>query len=234
MAGIVSDITGRKANEERVQLLMGELNHRSKNLPALVQAFVWQTVDGWTPRQFAEQLSERLRALAASNDLLVKSAWQHVDLRELIVTQLDPFLGMSSERIELLGPEVKLKPGAVQVLGMALHELATNAVKYGALSNARARLSIDWAFNDTPFGVRFEITWKETGGPAIRQPDKPGFGSSVIVDAIQHAWNAEVVLGFPPDGVMWRAAVPLERITDAPFTPASAETGGVPDASLRL
>jgi len=234
MAGIVSDITERKANEKRVQLLMGELNHRAKNLLALVQAIVWQTVDGGTPLQFAEQLSERLRALAASNDLLVKSAWQHVDLRELIVTQLDPFLGTSSERIQISGPEVKLKSGAVQVLGMAFHELATNAVKYGALSNARGNLSIDWTFRDAPDGARFEITWKETGGPVIKQPDKPGFGSSVIVDAIQHALDAEVVLSFPPDGVMWRAVVPLERISEAPFTPASIETGGTPDASLRL
>ncbi len=210
------DVTERKNDEERIQLLMGELNHRAKNLLAIVQAIVWQTVDGGEPRDFAAQLSERLRALSASNDLLVRSAWQHVDLKALIVTQLDPFVGVPGDRVALAGPEVKLKPAAVQVLGMAFHELATNAVKYGALSQSSGRVSITWDVTETGGEPVFEMTWRETGGPAVTPPETQGFGTSVIVQAVEFALHAEVALDFPVAGARWRAVAPLENVTGAP------------------
>ncbi len=137
------DITERKHQEERIKLLLGEVNHRAKNMLAVVQSVARQTAAA-SPQDFLERFSERVQALAASQDLLVEAEWRGVRLTELIRKQLAHFKGLIGSRIELRGPSLLLSASAAQTLGMAIHELATNAGKYGALSVSEGRIAIGW------------------------------------------------------------------------------------------
>ena len=140
---LVTDMSERKRHEEQVNLLMREVNHRAKNMLALVQAIARQTV-ATHPKSFVEHFGERLRALAASQDLLVKAEWKGVDLGELIHSQLEHFSDLIGTRINLVGPALFISASAAQTIGMALHELATNAGKYGALSTEAGRVDVSW------------------------------------------------------------------------------------------
>ena len=142
MITLITDITGRKRQEDQIDLLMREVNHRSKNILTLVQAIARQTAAS-QPADFLRCFDERVRALAASQDLLVKSEWKGADLEELIRSQLAHFKDFIDRRIMLDGPPLVVTASAAQALGMALHELATNAGKYGALSNVNGYVCID-------------------------------------------------------------------------------------------
>lgn len=201
------DITERKQAEDHVQFLMRELNHRANNLLTVVQALTHQTANTADAKAFAERLSQRLVSLAASNNLLVSGKWQGVDMAELIASQLSPFAD-PGERIALDGPEARLTPAAAQAIGMALHELATNAAKYGALSRDGGRISIRW-FADAGEGTpTFTMTWSERDGPAVAAPTRVGFGRSVVERMIAGALNGKASLDFAPDGVVWTFTCP--------------------------
>jgi PAS domain S-box-containing protein len=166
--GATLDITDRKHREEQIRLLLREVNHRSKNMLTLVQAVARQTVAS-DPDDFLERFSERVQALAASQDLLVKSGWQGVELGELVRSQLAHFKDLIGSRIELLGPPLAISAPAAQPIGMALHELATNAGKYGALANGSGRIAIAWGVECTEGNEPvFTMTWRECGGPPSR------------------------------------------------------------------
>ena len=139
---LVTDVTERKRYEEHIELLLHEVNHRSKNLLALVQAVARQTAAS-RPNDFIARFGERIRAMAAAQDLLVKNEWRGVNLGELVRSQLAHFEDLIGTRIEIDGPPLLLSASAAQTLGMALHELATNAGKYGSLSNADGHVAID-------------------------------------------------------------------------------------------
>lgn len=200
---VIQDITDRKRSEEIRQLLMGEVNHRSKNMLATVQAIARQTA-AKTPDSFIKTFGQRLQALAANQDLLVKSGWEHVDLMELARGQLGHFGEILDRRIVLHGPAVQVSPAVAQTLGMALHELGTNAVKYGSLSNETGRVEISWALE----GDTFRLTWRETGGPAVEAPEGHGFGRTVLDRMIRASLSAEVSLDFAPDGLVWTVRCP--------------------------
>jgi PAS domain S-box-containing protein len=140
LVGTVQDVTERKRAQERIHLLMREVNHRSKNMLSIVQAIARQTIASG-PEDFLERFGDRIEALAASQDLLVKNAWKGVALADLVRSQLALFEDLIGARIEFSGPPLLICASAAQTLGMALHELATNAGKYGALSNCRGRYS---------------------------------------------------------------------------------------------
>jgi PAS domain S-box-containing protein len=203
------DISERKKAEEENRLLMHEVNHRANNLLAVIQAIARQTVDSGDPRTYAERLSQRITGIAASNNLLVSGNWAGVALARLIESQLAPFAG-SSERLSVEGPPVKLAPSAAQAVGMALHELATNAAKYGALSCEGGRIRIAWSVSGESDADRvFSMGWSEQGGPAVVPPQRRGFGTTVIERMVSGTLGGKATLEFAPAGIIWTFACPL-------------------------
>ena len=208
---VLRDITERKRSEEKIQLLLREVNHRTKNILSVVQAVARQTAASSGPEDFVQHFLERLRALAASQDLLVRSQWQSVGIEALVRTQLDHFKGLLGGRIKLDGPPLGLTASAAQTLGMALHELATNAGKYGALSNNTGHVEIAWRLEP---GGRFALSWTERGGPPVLAPARAGFGSTVIKIVPKADLNAAVSLDFARRGVVWRLECDAAAVLD--------------------
>lgn len=203
---IIQDITERKSAEETRQILTREVNHRSKNLLAIVQVIARQTA-GQSPKDFAKSLGRRLQALASNHDLLVNSAWRPVGLAELVHSQLDP-LGAVEDRVELSGPDVKVSPSAAQALSMALHELATNAVKYGSLSNETGQVKITWRIDEDDF----YMAWREIGGPPVDPPTSKGFGTTVLDALTASAMSGVVDMDYAPDGLVWTLRCPAAAV----------------------
>ncbi len=211
---LVTDMTERKRYEEHIGLLLKEVNHRAKNMLALVQAIARQTAAA-SPSEFVEQFSERVRALAASQDLLVKTEWKGAALCKLIRAQLAHFSDLIGERIELDGPALFVSASAAQSIGMAVHELATNAGKYGALSNEAGRVEVAWGLERGGDGAeRFVMSWRERGGPPVQKPAHAGFGSTVIDGMARMALDADVDLDFAPDGLIWRLECQGEKVLE--------------------
>jgi PAS domain S-box-containing protein len=225
-AAVFSDITERKLHDAQIDLLMAEVNHRSKNMLTVVQAIARQTASK-TPDEFIERFGERVKALAASHDLLVKSEWKNVELGELVRSQLAHFGNLIGTRIDLKGPELRVSAAAAQTIGMTMHELATNAGKYGALSNSGGRVEIEWGMRRAGQGDAFTISWRETGGPQVAAPARRGFGSTVISRMAAEGLDAEVELKFEPEGLSWWLECPAQEVTggncSAPF-PACARS----------
>jgi PAS domain S-box-containing protein len=204
------DITERKESEAHLRLLMRELTHRSKNLLAVIQAMARQTArHAGSIGGFLEQFSARLQALAASHDLLVRESWHGASLRELIQSQMAAYSGGAQVVID--GAPVALKPEAAQTLGLALHELAVNAAKFGALSVPSGQVSITWAIH----GAAIELDWREQNGPPVKTRRKRGFGSVVIERNLASALDATVNLEFAPDGLRCHVVIPASQILAA-------------------
>jgi PAS domain S-box-containing protein len=207
------DVTERKESEAHLRLLLRELTHRSKNLLAVIQAMARQTarhvgsVEG-----FLSQFGARLQALAASHDLLVRESWYGASLNELIRSQLSDYIDRGAGQVAIEGPAIALKPEAAQNLGLALHELATNAEKFGALSVPTGRVSITWGHRETADGTAIELDWREQLGPKVKARRKTGFGSMVIERNLSRALGAEVNLRFEPAGLHCRVTIPASQI----------------------
>jgi len=218
LVNVVADVTDRKVAEEHVKFLMGEITHRSKNLLSVVQAIASQTgrtVD--TFEEFQKRFAQRLQGLAASHDLLVLQDWQGASLTDLVRDQLAPFTESGSERITVSGPDIMLRPEAAEAIGLALHELATNAVKYGALSVPGGHITISWAFDDHSTEPRqLLLSWAERGGPPVTPPSRTGFGHIVFERLVTKSLNGEVALDFAPEGVSWKLSIPTTNIVTEP------------------
>ena len=210
------DVTERKENEAHLRLLLRELTHRSKNLLAVIQAMARQTaryagsIDG-----FLNQFSARLQALAASHDLLVRESWYGASLRELIQSQLSRYIERGAGQVAIDGPAVALKPEAAQNLGLALHELAINAEKYGALSVPNGRVSVTWARREGNGDGSLEFDWCEQLGPKVKVRRKKGFGSMVIERNLARALDAQVNMDFDPDGLNCHIVIPASQLQGA-------------------
>ena len=202
--GILQDITERKAHEEQIHLLMREVNHRAKNMLSLVQAIARQTA-AREPEDFIGCFAERIQALAANQDLLIRNEWQGVDVEDLVRAQLAHFVDLIGSRIVVDGPQLHLKPASAQAIGLALHELATNAGKYGALSTDRGRVDVSWR----TVGDTFTVSWIEREGPRISAPKRCGFGTTVIEAMAKHSLDGAVHLDFAPSGVTWKLVCPV-------------------------
>jgi PAS domain S-box-containing protein len=208
MVGACLDITDRKRDEERIRFLMREVNHRSKNMLALAQAIARQ-ISATEPQNFLAQFDERIQALAVSHDLLVKSEWTGVDIGELARFQLAHFGELIGTRITLDGRPIKISAAAAQIVGMALHELAANAGKYGALSTTQGRILLGWRLEPNDEGEpMFSMSWRECDGPPVSPPATHGFGSTVLCAGIENSLNAKVDLSFPADGLIWSFQCP--------------------------
>jgi PAS domain S-box-containing protein len=198
----------RKHSEERVKILMREVNHRSKNLLALVQAVATHTAAS-QPTDFVERFSDRLKGLAASQDLLIEGGWRGIDMAALAQSQLARFHDLIGTRIALKGPSVQLSAAAAQSVGMALHELAANAGKYGSLSNATGTVECVWDLpRRSPDSVDLAISWSESGGPPVKEPTRHGFGHTVISSMARLGLGAEIDLEYAPAGLIWRLRCP--------------------------
>jgi two-component sensor histidine kinase len=191
---------------EHIRQLLKEMDHRSKNILNVVQAIARQTAIA-SPGEFVPRFSERIQTLAASHDLLVKSRWQGVDMSDLIRAQLGHFSDLLDKRIKLDGPPLRLSVAAAQTFGMILHELATNAAKYGALSNDTGRVEIRWDVNG-----EFTLGWTESGGPNVAPPDRRGFGSTVVKAMAESSLDGDVDLDFAPAGLRWRVVCPASKV----------------------
>ena len=214
ISAIVSDIGERRARERHIEFLMREVSHRSKNLLAVVQAIAGQTARHSPDlERFQARFSERIAAMARSQDLLVGHDWTGASMLDLVRTQLAPFAEAASSRIEVTGPPLVLKPNAVHSLTLALHELATNAAKYGALSVPDGRVAICWEVGgtDTPQG-RFSMRWREHDGPPVTQPAKKGFGHVVISEMVASSLHGHVTLSYDRDGLLWAIDTPSSSV----------------------
>ena len=214
-SGVDIDITERKRAEEHVRLLMDELNHRSNNLLTVIQALARQTAGTAETKAFAKRLAERIAGLAASNRLLVSGKWQGVELATLVRSQLSPFVADPDACVTLDGPAVRLTPAAAQAVGMALHELATNAVKHGALADGAGTIRLDWSVKEGPAEASFHMTWTERGGPMVCAPQRTGFGRTVMERMIAEALAGKAALEFGPGGIVWRFACPVSNALDS-------------------
>ncbi len=207
-AGVVRDVTEAKRQEEHVRLLMGEVNHRAKNMLTVVQAIAKRTMET-QPENFIESFGQRIQALVANQDLLVRSEWAAVSLGELVRSQLAHFGDARDARVTLDGPPVDITASASQAIGMALHELATNAVKYGALSNEVGRVAICWDVRSDAAGkARLTMSWTESGGPPVAKPTRHGFGSTVLGRMTKMSLDCEADIDFAPSGLVWRIDCP--------------------------
>lgn len=209
VSGLVAiiDVTAHKEDQEKVQFLLDELNHRSKNLLTVVQSIARQTFASSNTNSFTERFSDRLRGLARNHDAMVRGNWTHADLSLLVTTHLSAFADIGGDRITVNGPPLKVNASGSQAIGMALHELATNASKYGALSNDSGRVSIEWTHSDAPDG-EVCITWRETDGPDVSEPVRSGFGQLVMKDIAAASLNGTVEMGYPADGFFWQLRFP--------------------------
>lgn len=209
LVGISLDMTERRRAEQRSRLLADEVDHRAKNLLGVVQSIVRLTrVDDVAA--FKSVLTGRIRALARAHSLLAASRWDGVDLARLLREELAPFDRNRDEQLHIAGPALTLSPGASQALAMVLHELAINAARYGALSAERGRLAVTWEMvADEAGAARIELTWTETGGPAVAAPDRPGFGFTTIHGAIEHQLSGKIDLDWAPAGITCRIAFPV-------------------------
>lgn len=198
-----SDVTDRVLGDRQQKLLLDELNHRVKNSLATVQAIAHQTLrSSPKPEQFREAFESRLMALAATHDLLTATSWRGATLRDLLLSELQPF---SPDKYQLSGPEVDLTPAETLALGLVLHELATNAAKYGALSAPGGCVRLVWS----RFEGRLDLEWREQDGPEVSVPTRRGFGSRLIERSLKEQLGGSARLDFAPSGLVCHIRLPL-------------------------
>lgn len=203
------DVTARKRAEAQQKLLLRDVTHRAKNVLAVVNAVARQTASRTSTKdEFVERFSARVQSLARAHDLLVNEDWHGVRMGELVRSQLARFERLLDKRIVCAGPELTLGPEATQNLGLAIHELAHNAGKYGALSNEDGRANISWDTVGAGGDRRLVFTWEETGGPPVASEQRMGFGRTFIERAVGRTLDGSARLEFRPTGVYCRLEVP--------------------------
>lgn len=211
---IARDITAARENEERIRLLMAEVNHRVKNQFAVILSMIRETRrQSPDPAVFQQRVRDRIMALARSHDLLVESEWAGTDLNALITAQLESFEHRA--QVVLSGPPVALKPMALQYLGIAFHELATNSAKYGALSGACGDIRVSWEFGTGAGAERqFSLHWRETVRGAIGEPavGREGFGTTVLKRITPSALHGHGEFARIPGGIHWTVTAPLDVV----------------------
>lgn len=218
LLGTAEDITDHKLHDIHLHMLLREITHRSKNLLAIIQAMARQTVkDSLTAEDFERRLSLRLRGLAASHELLAAQDWHGAHMEELVKGQLSDLIEAYPTRIAMRGDSIFLKPEAAQNIGLALNELATNATRYGALSNAEGRVELVWGLDAGPApDRRLHVTWSEFGGPAVSPPRRQGFGRKVVERVAASALDGSVSLTFAPTGLQWSLRIPASFVLSGP------------------
>ena len=212
LKGLTLDITERKRAEERQELLIAELDHRVKNVLARIAVVAMYTREGSKSMdEFVRALDGRIQSMAAAHSLLSQSRWRGVGLTDLVHHQLAPYATGANTTIK--GPDLMLTAAATQAVAMVLHELVTNAAKYGALSTPDGRVSVSWDHrSNDDASASLTVVWRELAGPPIASPIKSGFGTSLIRDLIPHELGGSVELAFQTDGMCCKIEFPLECV----------------------
>lgn len=205
------DTTRHKKEEDRLRFLLDELNHRTQNTLATVLAIAKQTLASAADKEMVGVFEGRVLALSSAQALLGRTSWELVGLRQVVDRILEPFglHDLQTERFTTAGDDVRLQPKTAMSLAMAFHELATNAVKHGALSTDAGRVSITWQVEPFSGGSGMRLLWKESGGPPVTPPSRRGFGSRLIERGLAQELNGEVRLVYDPTGVSCQIAMPL-------------------------
>lgn len=213
---IARDVTESKRAAVHMELMLRELNHRVKNSLANVQAIALQTLSSaQTLDDFKLAFMSRLMALSNTHNLLAVDQWHGVGLREIVASELAPYDHDGHSRADIAGDDLQLEPNTALALAMAVHELATNAGKYGALSVSAGRVAVDWGTQPTDDGLRLHLRWREYDGPPVVPPKHTGFGSRLITDGLTMELDGYATLAFEPGGVVCRIDVPLSTKQDA-------------------
>ncbi len=206
---VLQDITERKQAELRQKLLVDELNHRVKNTLATVQSLASQTARSTAnPKDFSNAFEGRLIALSKAHDQLTRHHWENAELRELLSGSLAPYAAASRDRIVLRGEDLVLRPRAVLTLAMAVHELTTNAAKYGALSAPGGRVEVQWEKVETDGRKLLRMDWSESGGPKVKVPARRSFGSRLIEGSIKAELGGTARLVYAPEGLRCEMLIP--------------------------
>lgn len=214
--GINEDITERVRAEERQKLLVDELNHRVKNTLAVVQAIAAQTLrTAESPEAFCREFEGRLATVSHAHNLLNLSAWSGAPLRDVLGQELAPYVANDAGRFAMAGENIRVSPDSAVTLSMAFHELAINAVRYGALSQPSGRIKVDWTVAGGAPDRRLRLNWVETGGPPVRSPRRRGFGVLLLERGLSHQLGGRVHLQFPTEGMRCTMDLPLSRMAAA-------------------
>ncbi|MGX7707888.1 sensor histidine kinase [Methylobacterium sp. Gmos1] len=215
LLAVARDVTEAHRAEEQQALLMQEMAHRLKNTLALVQAVAAQTLRSATSIDTAmEAFNGRLMALSDAHDVLIRGAWAEADLAAVVEAAMAPHLDAVTGRFSAAGPPVSLGPRPVLTLSLMLHELATNAAKYGALSSPAGRVAVTWELAGDDAQAVLRLCWRESGGPAVAPPVRGGFGSRLIERSLVHSFGGRVSLRFPPGGAVMELEAPLAAMQD--------------------
>jgi len=202
-------IAAVKRENEHLHFITDELSHRIKNLVAVIQSIARQTMHQTTTKDdFEARFSGRMEALGRSLDLLIADDWRGVRIDELVRLELASFGVLDGRHISVKGPPLDLNPEAARIIGLALHELATNASKYGALSVREGKVSVHWGLTNTGGRRHFRMSWRESGGPMVTEPKCWGFGRQAIQRLTAQALAGKVTHEFAPDGVTWALDIP--------------------------
>ena len=203
MNEVAADRVARTRAERHREVLLAEMQHRIKNTLGTVQAIARQTFAGHADPEAVRVFGERLRSMAEAHAILLSDHWESADLRELLETTIRPFDGDAARRVRFDGPDLRIRSRGALALAMAVHELCTNALKYGALSAPGGRVDIAWRIDGGPDGGRFHLTWAESGGPSVTPPERSGFGTRMIEAVLAAELGAEAALSYPADGVVF-------------------------------
>ena len=209
------DLSRHKNELIQSKMLIGELNHRVKNTLSTVQSIVWQALRTFSdPVSIREAIESRLLALSRSHDLLTREKWKSARLYDIVHDALEPFSATDgrAERIVIKGPNVRFPPKAALAFGIAFNELATNAVKYGALSNATGSLLIEWTIEPSSDGNRLILRWVETGGPPLSPPSRKGFGSRMIEQGLALELEGTAHLDYTSEGLICTMNFPAQKV----------------------
>lgn len=210
--GTNTDITEQRAAEHQITLLLREVQHRSKNMLAIVQSIARQTSK--SGEDFVNRLERRIAGLSANQDLLVSGNWTPVPIHELVDAQM-AFLEDRAAQIDRAGPNLRVQASAAEAIAMALHEMATNAEKYGALSVPDGRVEVRWDLVASGDEEVFRMTWCEYGGPPVQEPPTRGFGSRILEAVPASKLNATIATEFPVGGFRWELTCPAGYVRDA-------------------
>ncbi|MBW8784905.1 MAG: PAS domain S-box protein [Novosphingobium sp.] len=218
--GTNTDITDRLDAERRIEQLMMEVNHRSKNMLAVIQSLARRSAA--QGGDFIDRLEARIAALSANQDLVVQRSWRSVGVRDMVRAQL-VFLEAAAGQVRCEGPDIAIAPPAAEAISMAIHEMATNALKYGALASPEGAVEIVWGIENRGLPIpSFFIRWVESGGPPCVPPAETGLGSTIIADVPRMKLRGEIALEYPRQGFRWELSCPVENVLPSLTEPGSS------------